>query len=392
MPSRLSFEHVKEVIESNIDYKLISTEYVYSQKPIEIKHLKCGHIYRTTYSNFRSGSGRCPVCFTDKFTLQHCANIANDLGFYILSKEYISARKKLEFEHIVCGTIFYSTWDAFSRSGKRSQCPSCSKRMNKEYNKRRVTYIAKNGSLFDSFPNLIKEWSSKNEKSPREYPSSCAEKVWWKCPKGHEDYLSSIGLRTGQNCGCPECSHSKKYTIVEVRKFVEDDRHILISKKYENCKEKLKVKCPNCKDVFLISFDNFRRGKRCPHCSISKGAERVEKFLLSLGLSKRKDFYREFIFEDCFYIKPLRFDFYIKKYGFVCEYQGEQHYSPVQFGGEGEEKGLHTFNQNKIRDGIKVKYCKSKRIPLLIIPYWEKENIENIILDFIKKNNLALDK
>jgi hypothetical protein len=47
------------------------------------------------------------------------------------------------------------------------------------------------------------------------------------------------------------------------------------------------------------------------------------------------------------------------------------------------EKAKKAFEENKVKDEIKNKYCKDNNVRLLRIPYWEKQNIEKIILDFI---------
>ena len=85
---------------------------------------------------------------------------------------------------------------------------------------------------------------------------------------------------------------------------------------------------------------------------------------------------------------PLPFDFALfkdNKLIGLCEYQGEQHYEPVDFANKGIEWAEKQFERNQISDNIKRTYCKDKDIRLLEIPYWEYENAENIILKFIKE-------
>ena len=51
----------------------------------------------------------------------------------------------------------------------------------------------------------------------------------------------------------------------------------------------------------------------------------------------------------------------------------------------GKEWAEEQFKGQKIRDEIKNKYCKQNNINLLRIPYWEFDNIENIICQEIEK-------
>ena len=44
------------------------------------------------------------------------------------------------------------------------------------------------------------------------------------------------------------------------------------------------------------------------------------------------------------------------------------------------------FAERQRRDAIKTKYCEENDIILLRIPYWEKENIESILSDWLFLN------
>ena len=52
----------------------------------------------------------------------------------------------------------------------------------------------------------------------------------------------------------------------------------------------------------------------------------------------------------------------------LIEYQGEQHYKPVEFFGGREKLKLQQIN-----DDIKRTYCRVNNIPLIEIPYWEED-------------------
>ena len=86
--------------------------------------------------------------------------------------------------------------------------------------------------------------------------------------------------------------------------------------------------------------------------------------------------------DDCKYIYPLHFDFALLKNDkpyYLIEYNGKQHYEPIEFfGGEGQ------FKINQIRDNIKREYSRNYNIPLLELKYdlstdEIKQQITNII-------------
>lgn len=104
----------------------------------------------------------------------------------------------------------------------------------------------------------------------------------------------------------------------------------------------------------------------CVH--YSKGEQKIENELLKTDFKIMK----QYNFKD---LKngTLRFDFAIFKNNnliALIEYQGQQHYYPVEHFG-GEEK----FNQQKENDILKRCYCKDNNIKLIEIPYWDYDKI-----------------
>ena len=82
-----------------------------------------------------------------------------------------------------------------------------------------------------------------------------------------------------------------------------------------------------------------------------------------------------------------RFDFYLYDYNLFIEYDGEQHYHPVNFGKWDEDEMNFHFHEIQERDKIKNDYCINNNINLLRIPYWEKQNIETIINNYLQRLN-----
>jgi hypothetical protein len=79
-------------------------------------------------------------------------------------------------------------------------------------------------------------------------------------------------------------------------------------------------------------------------------------------------------FDDCINIKKLKFDFYLPDYNTCIEFDGAQHFRPIdRFGGE------EYFNYIKLCDSIKNRYCVDKDIKLIRISYKEYGKIGKII-------------
>ena len=70
----------------------------------------------------------------------------------------------------------------------------------------------------------------------------------------------------------------------------------------------------------------------------------------------------------------LRPDFILPKEKIWIEYDGEQHFKPIEHFG-----GLDAFIDLKIKDTMKNKYAEKHNWKLIRIPYWEFDNIEKIL-------------
>ena len=65
--------------------------------------------------------------------------------------------------------------------------------------------MAMNNSLAEVHPELVSEWSEKNEIKPTEVSIGSLKKVIWRCEKGHE-WEAAVKRRTINKTGCPYCS------------------------------------------------------------------------------------------------------------------------------------------------------------------------------------------
>ena len=53
-------------------------------------------------------------------------------------------------------------------------------------------------------------------------------------------------------------------------------------------------------------------------------------------------------------------------------------------------KAQKDFEVDQIRDNIKREYCKEHNIPLIEIPYWERDNMRDFLIDKWKELNLNI--
>lgn len=113
-------------------------------------------------------------------------------------------------------------------------------------------------------------------------------------------------------------------------------------------------------------------GCGCPKCNESNGERCVRIWL------ENNDFkyIRQKAFKDCCDKHVLPFDFYLPDYNTIIEYDGKQHYEPIEYFG-----GQKTFEYTQKHDRIKNEYCKNHNIKLLRIPYYK--NVEEELNNFL---------
>jgi very-short-patch-repair endonuclease len=75
----------------------------------------------------------------------------------------------------------------------------------------------------------------------------------------------------------------------------------------------------------------------------------------------------------------LIFDFWIPDLRICIEFDGKQHFEPIEWFG-----GVDKYETSKVKDAIKNKYCADNDIKLIRISYKDYSNIEKILNDEIK--------
>ncbi len=213
--------------------------------------------------------------------------------------------------------------------------------------------------------------------------------VWLcQCKCGNFTEVAANHLKSGntQSCGCMH----KEFITNLGRRMVDDLKGktfnylqvLYDSGERQNGNIKWVCRCLNCGKITQpIAASSIKRGitKSCGCLQESFYEKMIENILKELNIA----FEKQFVFPD---LKGdfdnLRFDFALfKDENLICliEYQGEQHYNPVEFFG-----GDKQFKKTLKYDSLKEEYCKNNDIKLIKIPYWENVNKEYII-DCLKK-------
>lgn len=231
---------------------------------------------------------------------------------------------------------------------------------------------------------LTKYWSPKNTVDPWSISPSSTKKVWILCQdkEYHNDdggYKVSCGHFTNKR-RCPYCdtwasnkvhyldSFGTKYP--EKAKCWHEDNDKSPYEVAQFSTKKYKFRCNVCGNVWVNSLCNVMQGSWCHNCAISEGEKRIKVWLDSQNINYIHD---KPYFNDLLSDKgnPLRPDFILPNHKVWIEYDGEFHYKDFYKDGSFELQQLHDRRKNE--------YAKLHGWKMIRIPYWDKENIEEIL-------------
>lgn len=164
-----------------------------------------------------------------------------------------------------------------------------------------------------------------------------------------------------------------KQFINEANK-VHDFKYIYDKTNYVKNQVKVIITCPIHGDFEQRPLSHIQ-GSGCPNCNESRGEKEIAKFLNKYKIN----FERQKKFHDCRNVFDLPFDFYIPSKRTCIEFDGKQHYQPVDHFG-----GLKAYESLKINDKIKNDYCEDNYINLIRIRYDQVDDIYQILWNNLK--------
>jgi len=302
---------------------------------------------------------------------------------YEVLGEYTKCHESIKVKHKICGNV-YDAPDANDFKRHKANCPKCGA----------INRIINRSNTQEDFENKVFELTGDEYTVIGDYinehrdiemrHNTCGEE--FECTPSNFIYPASgrtIGTR------CPKCSEisRRKNKTTDPKEFRKEFEKIskgeyeLLSE-YTKIKEPITVKHVLCGAEYPIIANRFINGDRCNCLFSSKAEDKIRNWLTENSFN----FIAEKRFEDCRDKHTLPFDFFLPNLNICIEYDGIQHYKPIDFGCKDKEKVEKKFKTIQKHDQIKNEYCRNNEIRLIRIPYTEFDSLERILEEELKEN------
>ncbi|MEQ9063920.1 MAG: zinc-ribbon domain-containing protein [Vicingaceae bacterium] len=262
-------------------------------------------------------------------------------------------------------------------------CPICSGRK-----------TVKSNSLANLFPEVSKQWHKERNKdiSPFDVTPFSSKEVWWKCPKGEDHIWEATVANVVNGSTCPVCMGRKitttnNFAVLHPDLLKEWDfnaNYVDPKSLSPGTKDKMNWVCSKEKShLWKASVsDRTKKGSGCPVCSIKLNVSETKMLELIKSLITVHDvLYRS----KPKWLERMEFDVFIPDIKLAFEYQGQQHFRPIDFFG-----GKEVFEKQVKRDKRKKKLCFEHEVTLIEV-YYDEELTQELIKNKIINSGVKVE-
>lgn len=364
-------EYIEEVKIKNPNIEVIG-QYVNAKTQILHKCLIHNVEWMISPTNILSGIS-CPLCGNENRAKnnamtheEYVKKLSIENPKIEVIGEYINSKTKILHHCLIHDICWEIAPDKALR--RKSGCPECAKES--FYNTRAKTRDIYISELSIKNPNIELTGDYLGNKKLTQH----------RCRK-HNYLFDAMPDTMLSGCGCKYCKSEKlKYYHLKtedyyIEEITEKNPNVKLIGKYYDGSTPTEHLCLIHNISWCPTPAYILQGGVCPECKaekISKGERYISEWLTTYGF----EYEPQKIFSDCCDIKPMPFDFYLPKQNIIIEYDGRQHFEPIEYFG-GQEK----FEIQQRHDNMKNEYCKNNGISLLRIPYFKdiEEELNNFL-------------
>lgn len=338
------------------------------------KHIDKG-IQTKVLADMKKSTGQCNYCLGRERSHEDFVKLMNDINPNI---SFLSQYQDSKSEILChCKIDDYEWYSNPNRLLNGQGCPECGKRKQ----------IKNSTKTHDDFEHEINNKYNGKIILLSKYTGS-HDSIDCKCILHNTVWTTTATSLLTSSLGCPtcvaeatgdRCRKSNEQFLDELLKVNPD---IVPLEKYIHGHHKIKCLCKiHNYEWYVIPDKLLRRKTGCPKCASYHNERSVDEILDDWGYK----YTAQKRFKDCKDKNTLPFDRYLDEFNILIEYDGEGHYIPIRRGSMTEQDAEENLRITQYHDNIKNEYCKKNNIPLIRIPYWEKDNLEEFLFDNLVK-------
>lgn len=358
----------KEIHGDKYDYSKVEYDGYYTK--VVIICSKHGEFLQTPGNHLeRRGCKKCQVenrSLTTKSFVEKAKQIHGDKYTYD-KVDYTNAHVKVT---ITCPT--HGNWDTRPNNFLHGNgCPKCRKKTEVSTNNK--TVIKDTRSFIqeaNKIHNNTYDYSKVNYINKR-------TKVLIGCSI-HGDFEQTPDDHIHKPCGCPKCGHNV-YTqeqFINKCNKIHNNKYIYEKAIYKSIRDSIVVICPEHGD-FEINTAHHLKGAGCKQCTLKSQSK---LFFQLTNEFNTENILFEVSNETVPWLDRQRLDIYFPKYNIAIEYDGKQHFEPIEIFG-----GTERFLQQQELDNRKNILCEKNNCKLFRVPYNYDENFFNNMCTEIKQ-------
>lgn len=375
-----SIDNIKRfIINNNLTISLLSDSYTDNKTKLWWR-CECGKHFQTSWDEMRGGKHFCNFCAKSKRFdglrdyYKEVKEECEKRGYVLLTTEIKRSMDKFQYickKHSDMG-IKSSTYDQMINCHRGCrECGIISRgekhRLDESVYKAAVEKV---GFIYMGYD--YNNSSTKYKKA----------NIYFICPRHKEKGIQRIKFNNLQR-SVGRCKYCCGYgrTQLDLQRELDEMHGLVEILTYKDYSSPIEAKCRTCGHVWITSGSNLTNNHKCPNCAKSNFELEVSKILDKYNYK----YLSQYKYDDCRDKLPLPFDFYLKEQNILIEADGEGHYKPIPRGSMTDVDAKLQLKVIQYHDEIKTKYCKNKNIPLIRIPYWERNNLECFLINEISK-------
>jgi len=184
-----------------------------------------------------------------------------------------------------------------------------------------------------------------------------SSKMLWECKVKHQWSATYGNIQQGH--WCPYCCKKAKHSLYDCQKLAEKYNGRCMSKVYKNALTKLCWECEE-KHIWYSRFNDVDQGHWCPECAGNKHQRLLTDIIR--GIFKNNMVYSDYT--DFDWLKTTKnrkqeIDIWVPDLKLAIEYDGEQHFKLVRFGGIIKRRAKENLKNVKRLDKLKNKKIKT---------------------------------